>query len=222
MQQSMKCWHVCVTGFQQRLSSLSSAQVRTNSETLGSAGLPNQAGRTRLRDVQNRVTGCKSAQQHCVRTNSSYCWQEQSPLRRFEQEPLAARRVQPDRHSVLCLAATACAGASLHVRDAQEGDNHLQLVDEVHARRILGEQPHSKAEHDPPPVPDLVLFRPPKHPAHGQVRWSAVAVMLHRQKYVECTAGRPGPMDRQPPLSRLMLSAAYCIVPLLIAHHTSC
>lgn len=40
------------------------------------------------------------------------------------------------------------------------------LVGEVHAGGVLSQQAHRKAEHDPPPVGDLVGLCPAEEPAH--------------------------------------------------------
>merc|ERR1719439_454860 len=52
----------------------------------------------------------------------------------------------------------------LEVEDAHVGEGEEDLVDEVDARAVLGDQPDEEAHHDPPPVQLLG----PRHPAHSR------------------------------------------------------
>lgn len=54
---------------------------------------------------------------------------------------------------------------SVKVNDAKVGEEDLQLLDEVSASCVLGEQPDSKSEHGPSAVRDLVFGNEPKEGA---------------------------------------------------------
>ena len=60
-------------------------------------------------------------------------------------------------------AAAPCALLIVDVRDAEDGDGELDLVDEVHAGGVLRHHAHEETEHGPPTVVDLVLRGPSKH-----------------------------------------------------------
>ena len=78
------------------------AQSKLSTGALRSAGLPNQAGHTRLRDVKTRVTGCKSAQQHYARTNSSRCRWKLASLRKHQE---AGAGAMAELHAHACCSA---------------------------------------------------------------------------------------------------------------------
>lgn len=63
----------------------------------------------------------------------------------------------------------------LCVDDAEVSEHEADLVGKVHARRVLGQQAHKHAKHDPAAVADLVRRRPAKQPAGARARAAAAS-----------------------------------------------
>lgn len=56
----------------------------------------------------------------------------------------------------------------IDVSDPHVAYDELNLADKIHASGIFREQANCEAHHHPPPVRDLILVSPSKHPAPTQ------------------------------------------------------